>query len=82
MIFDRNEGVEEDDAGAFYDLLYGSVPAPTTAESLAMFEETMSTTEAEPEDLYQDFEGYFDIPVNETDFSDDFSDIGDIGDLG
>ncbi|GAA0377825.1 hypothetical protein Acor_43770 [Acrocarpospora corrugata] len=81
MIFDRNEGLEGDDAAAFYDLLYGLVPAPTPAESLAMFEETMSTTEAEPEDLYQDFEGHFDHSVKETDFSDDFSDLGDFGDF-
>ncbi|GIH24544.1 hypothetical protein Aph01nite_28540 [Acrocarpospora phusangensis] len=81
MIFERNEGAEEDDATAFYDLLYGSVPPPTPAESLAMFEETMNTTEAEPEALYEDFEAYFDISVEETDFSGDFSDVGDFGDL-
>jgi hypothetical protein len=81
MIFDRNEGADEDDATAFYDLLYGPVPAPTPDESLAMFEETMNTTEAEPEALYEDFEGYFDISVEETDFSGDFSEFGDIGDL-
>jgi hypothetical protein len=81
MIFEHDPVIGddgEDDFAEFHDLLYGSVPAPTEAESLAMFGETLNWADADD----QGIDGAVDVDGAAGFAGSDAFDTGDATDFG